>query len=186
MQQNYALMFLVWLGRLIQSNNAEVNKDNPLVLNLDSRASGFFLLGRDNQNQPFLGIPIEFMPFFVQIDWMEISFCREEGRLYLEARDPSTQALHMALGLSVRSARLNVICLDGKEQPEDLVFSMRVFKQNPQKPEQIMLSDQVEITGIPIKEIQSVMDLGTEMEIEDALRLYDKTGMGGGFTTLTL
>lgn len=186
MQQNHALIFLAWLGRLIRDGKATVSPENPLVVLLNPIASGHFLLGRDESNQPFLGVPTQFMPYFVQIDWMEVSFCRDEGYLYLEARDPSTQALHMALGICVRRSRLNTICLEGKEDPGSLSFSMFVFKQNEKKPDDTILSNQAEITGFPVKEIGSIMELGTESEIESALRLYERTGMGSGFTSLTL
>lgn len=182
MQQNYAVMFLLWMGRLVGDGKLQISPVNPLVVELDAIASGHFLLGRDVENQPFLGIPIQFMPFFTQIDWMEISLCREEGRLYLEARDSETQALHMALSLSIREERLNVICLKGVENPASLMFGMRVFSQNPQNPKEILVADQNEISGFPIKEVNNILDIGTEMEIESALRLYEKTGMGSVFS----
>lgn len=184
MQQNYALMFLVWMGRLIQRDQAFICPDNPMVLKLDAVASGHFLIGRDEKNTPFLAIPVEFMPFFVQIDWMEVSICREEGYLYLEARDPVTQALNMALGLSIREKRLNVICLAGIETPSNMTMSMKVFKQNPKDPSDVIVSDQNELVGLPIKEVSSVHEIGTQMEIDEAFRLFEKTGQGGGFTAL--
>lgn len=63
---------------------------------------------------------------------------------------------------------------------------MFVFKQNEKKPDDTILSNQAEITGFPVKEIGSIMELGTESEIESALRLYERTGMGSGFISLTL
>lgn len=185
MQQNHAVMFLTWMNRLIRNDKATVHPDNPLVFQLDAVASGYFLIGRNMKNMPFLAVPVEFMPFFTQIDWMESSICREEGLFFLEARDPMTQSLHMALAFSWRSERLNVICSE-RENPADLFLSIKVFKQNPKDPTDVIVSDHDELVAIPIKEVHSAMDVGTEIEIDNARRLFETTGMGGGFTSIKL
>lgn len=185
MQQNHAVMFLAWMNRLVRSGKAVVREDNPLVFQLDAVASGYFLLGRNMKNKPFLGVPVQFMPFFTQIDWMEASICREEGLFLLEARDPVSQSLFMALSFSFRRERLNVFCLENEENIAEMPLSIKVFKQNPKNPDDLAVSDHDELIGIPQKEVYSIMDIGTDLEIDNARRLFENTGVGSAFTAMS-
>lgn len=183
--QNYALMFLMLMNRFTSGGKLSVRADNPLVLQLDAVASSHFIIGRNMKDEPFLGVPIQFMPYFTQLDWMEASICREEGLYILEARDPMSQSLNMALALTIRRERLNVFRSE-REDITKLPLSMKTFRQNPQNPDDFVVSEHDELIGIPQKEVSSIMEVGTDIEIDNAKRLFENMGMGGGFTSMTL
>jgi hypothetical protein len=184
--QNHALIFFMYLNRLVANGHIQADEYNPKVLMLDSYASGVFLCGRDVNDQPFLGIPSEMMPFFTQIDWVEASICRKIGYIFLEAKDPQTQIMNMAFGIKIRRRRLDVFCIDGHEDINSMTLSMKVFEQDKKDPKQILFADQHELINITLKEINSTMDLGTEMDAEESRGILKKTGVDSTFTPIAI
>ena len=132
LNQNSALNFLYYLQSLVADNQLTIDTEvNPRVLYVGNDGSLDFLYGRDDNNEPYIGIPSGMMPWFVHVDWMGVAICRKKGYLFLEAKDSTSQMLHMALGLKVRKERLDYICLKGVEVPEELRLSFRVFQIDP-------------------------------------------------------
>jgi hypothetical protein len=181
--QNYALVWLAYLGRLTQYDHLKIDEYNPRVYLLDSVASSIFILGRDVKDEPFLGVSHRMMPFFTAIDWTDVSICRPKSYLFLELRDPQTQILNMALGIKVRRSRLDVVCVKDKEAPEDMRFNMKVFEQDDDDPSVVVFSDQHELTGLSIKEIDGTTELGGEMDAEEARTILKRSGISGSYTT---
>jgi hypothetical protein len=185
-EQNHGLVFMMFLNRLVGLGALSMDEYNPRVFRLSSYISGIFLMGRDVNDEPFLGVPVSVMPHFTQVDWIEASICRNEGRLYLEARDGATQALHMAFGIAIRRERLNVFCVEGKEDVGRLRLNIKVFEQDPLNPDDVIFSDHHELTGIVLKEIDSSIDLGGEMDAEDARSILERSGLDVNFKSVSL
>jgi hypothetical protein len=184
--QNHALVFFVYLSRLVQYKHAVLDEHNPKALLLDTFSSGVFLCGRDINDQPYLGVPSELMPFFTQIDWVEASICRKKGYLFLEARDPATQSLQMAFGIKIRRKRLNVFCVKDHENIDDLSLNIKVFEQDKNKPTDVIFADEHELVNITLKEINSTLELGTEMDAEEARTILVNSGVDHSFTPIKL
>jgi len=184
--QNYALVWFVFLSRGIQNGEIKIDKKNPKVLLLSSSLSGIFLCGRETSGEPFLGVPDTIMPFFTEVDWVEASICRELGYLFLEARDPKTQLLHMALGIKIRTSRLNVFCIKGKENVDDMRLNMKVFEQSKEDLKNVSFSDEHELMGIMLKEVESTIELGSEMDAEYARTVLKKSGLDTSYTTVKI
>lgn len=182
--QNHGLVFFMWLNRLIGNNHITFNEDFPKVLELDLYSSSQFLVGRDVNDQPFLGVPSEMMPHFTQIDWVEASICRKTGHFYLEAKNPSTQELNMAFGIKMRRDRLNIFCLEGVEDISELSLSIKVFEQDPEDVTSVLFADNHELINITLKEIDSVVEMGTFSDIEDAKSIAKDSGLDSTFTQI--
>ncbi|MAH54642.1 MAG: hypothetical protein CL531_00055 [Aestuariibacter sp.] len=184
--QNAALVWLMYFNRLIDCGHVKMDAYNPKVFYLDAYTSAHFMLGRDIEHEPFLAVPNTYMPFFTEVDWVEVSINRKEGYLFLEARDPKTQMLHMALGFKVRRARLDTVCIEGKEDINSLRFNIKVFEADPDDPQQVVFNDQHEIVGLPIKEVSSSLELGTELDSADSRSMLEESGVSKSYTTLKI
>jgi hypothetical protein len=187
MNQNSALNFLYYLQSLIFDNQLHVDEEvNPRVLYMGNDASLDFLYGRDENNEPYLAIQSDMMPWFVHVDWVGVSICRSKGYLFLEAKDSTNQILLMALGLRVRKERLDYICLKDVEDPNEMRLSFRVFEIDPDQPDQAIFSDRKVMSNLYIREIEDVSELATDLEAEDAMGIFEKSGIDSGFTTIKL
>lgn len=185
-EQNYAVVWLMFLGSLVDNDYLKLDHQNPKVFLLDSIASSFFLYGRDEDDVPFIGVPQNSMPFFTEVDWVEVSICREMGYLFLESRDSSTYMLNFVLGLKLRPERLNIYCLKGKEKPSEMRCNIRVFEQNKDDHDDVIFSDQNELVGLTVKEVDSTLDIGSELEQEEARSILAQSGIKGSFTNIKL
>lgn len=182
--QNYALVWFMFLSRSIESGDIKIDANNPKVLLMSPSASGMFLCGRDSDGEPFLGIPSTLMPFFTEIDWVEASICREMGYLFLEARDPRTQMLHMSLGIKMREARLDVFCIKGKENIDGMKMNMKVFEQSKTDPRDVLFADQHELMNIMLKEVSNTTEIGSDVDAEYARSILDKSGVSSSYTSV--
>ncbi len=178
--QNHALVWMIYLNRLLQYNNMKFDEHNPRVFLLDTMASAVFVAGRDVKCEPFLGVPVEMMPFFTQVDWVEASICRSKGYLFLEVRDMVSQTLTMAFGIKMRPSRLNVFCLEGKETAELMKMNIKVFEEDG---DELLISDQHEMTGLVLKEVASTADLSHDLDAEEARSILENTGVSKSFTS---
>jgi len=148
--------------------------------------ASFFLSGRDTDDVPFLAIPLNSMPFFTEVDWVEVSICRKLGYLFLESRDSSTYMLNFVLGIKFRPSRLDSFCLQGKENPADMRCNIRVFEQNPDDHTDVVFSDQSELIGLTVKEVDSTLDIGSELEQEEARSILAQSGIKGTYTNIKI
>lgn len=184
--QNHALVWMIHLVRLIQFGCAKFDATNPKVLLLNAKGSCFYLCGRDSDKNPYLGVPLDMMPFFTQLDWMDAAIDRNSGYLFLEAKDPRTGMLNIALGFKFRAGRQDVLCLSGKEDPATLRLSIKVFEQDKKNPQNVIFSDQDAMTGIPIREISSTAELGSEADAEYSREVLGRSGVDSTFTVQTV
>ena len=184
--QNHAIAWVMFLGRLIQHGNMKLYAPNPRIYLMNQYAGSVFIVGRDTNKEPFLGVPLDFTPFFLQMDWCSASICRNDGFLFLEARDPRTQVLNFALGIRIRKARLNTICIDKKENPDNMVLNMKVFEQDPVDIRDLTFSDRHDVVGIPIREIDGIEELSNEFESGINQSILERSGVDESFTVKRL
>ena len=180
--QNHGLMFFMFINRLIRDQMIELDERDPRIMRLGNLPSAYFLCGRDDNDEPFLGVPAEMMPWFTQIDWTGASLCRKEGYLYLEGRDPRTQTMLIAFGIRVRSKPLNVFAIDGHEDVDMMSLNMKVFEKDEQNPKQVYFADHHEVIGIPLQEIGTCHELSTDEEAEESRKILAKSGLDRTFT----
>jgi hypothetical protein len=180
--QNYALTWMVYLSRLVEYGHLRFEKSNPKITYMDASSSNVFLCGRDIEGNPFLGVPSSLMPFFTQVDWVDASICRDIGYLFLEAKNPRTLELNMALGIKLRSARMDIFCIKGKEDIQSLRLNIKVFEASPDNSKEVIFADRHELVGISLREIDSPMELGEDNDASDAASLLSKSGLGDSYT----
>jgi hypothetical protein len=182
--QNHALMFGLFLNRLIGTGDLEAYERNPNVLILSPAATQHFVCGRDVDGSPFLGFPVELQPFFPAVDWMEAAICKKEGLLILEARDTKTNEFIMGLGFRLRVARSNVFFLEGKEDVKTL--NLKVFMHDEERPGRLLFPDENELIGIVLKPIDSISQYGDMTEAEYSKRALERTGMDNSFSYVNI
>jgi hypothetical protein len=184
--QNHALVWMVFLNRLVDSGHVKIDALNPKVYLMDSVVSHYFLCGRDVKGEPFLGVPSTMMPHFTEIDWIECSISRELGYFFLEAKDPKTQMLNFVLGIKIRRKRLDVFCVEGKEDVHSQRLNIKVFEQDKEDPTEIIFADQHELVNLSMKEISCTSELGTELDAEDSRTMLGNSGIKRSYTNAKL
>ena len=183
--QNSALNFLYYLSSLIYDGQLTIEAEiNPRVLYIGNDASMDFLYGRDQNDEPYIGIQSDFMPWFTHVDWLGVSICRKRGYIFLEAREAATQMLHMALGIRMRKERMDYLCMKGVEDPNEMRLSMRVYEVDANDPSTVLFSDRKVLSNLYIREIEDVNELASDLEAEDALGLFAKSGINESFTPI--
>lgn len=180
--QNHGLMLFMFINRLVRDKMIELDEHDPRIMRLGNLPSGYFLCGRDENDEPFLGVPSEMMPWFTQVDWVGAALCRKEGYLYLEGRDSSTQVLLMSLGIKVRTKRLNVFSIEGHEDIDMMSLNMKVFERDEKDNKQVYFADHHEVIGIPLQEIDTCHDLSSEEDAEEARKILAKSGLDRTFS----
>ena len=124
------IMFYYFLNNLINKKLATINEENSSIVNLDSFASNWFMMGRSIEGNelknPFIGIQEGMIPWFLEISWQRILIDFEKGHIYLtcaESRDDT----NFTLRLTSRVNRLNVF-KSGKNSSIISALDFRIFR----------------------------------------------------------
>lgn len=184
--QNHGLKFFMFITSLIKNEELTLLKEDPRIMHLKASASSFFLCGRDTNDEPFFGVPIEMMPWFTEIDWVGAAICRNEGYLYLEARDPKSQVFLLGFGIKIRSKRLDVFSIKGHETTSDMCLNIKVFETNKENLEEVFFAEHHEIIGIPLQEVESCLDITNGDDPYVAIKLMEESGLDRNFKPLKL
>ncbi len=155
-EKNSLFVWFSFLNTLVDNKQIKIHPSNPKVLLLGADSSSMFLAGRDKSGELFFGIPNAMMPFFTQVDWSEISISHELEYLFLEARAPDSKALSMALGIKLSRRLLKMFSV--KERSDDMV-GFKVFEHGRSIQSEIFLSNQNEVSGLPIKVLNNMADM---------------------------
>lgn len=153
------IMFFTWLYKLMAENHATFNEENENIIDLDTMASSWFIIGRDNDTlRGFLGIPKAFIPWFPQIKFKHAVVDPSRNRLYISCGNEDTEGI--TLSLKIRAQRLALLWHDnfGEDSIQHLDF--RIFG--------IKADKQLEISENPIKELSLI-------KTEDLSRVVQKT-----------
>lgn len=140
------IMFFYFLNNLLDRKLAKVNDVNSNIINLDSFSSNWFVIGRsvvdDKLDNPFIGIPEDMIPWFLELNWTRVLVDYDNGHIYLTCAE-SKEESDFTLRISARVNRLNVFkssdangfvnSLDFRifkfETTNDLTVSNKVYKR---------------------------------------------------------
>lgn len=140
------IMFFYWLNNLINRKLATINKENSNIVNLNSFASNWFMMGRavegEELKNPFLGVQEGMIPWFLEIGWERALIDFDNGHIYLTCA-ADRNAADFTIRLTSRVNRLNVFrsgngsspvkALDFRifrfEATEDITVSNKVYKR---------------------------------------------------------
>lgn len=172
--QNHAVSFICMLNRFFFRGGGAVEERSTRVFVLSVEASSFFVMGRDTDNVPFIGVPAQMQPYFSQLDWGRLSLFRRGGYVYLELIDPKTANLLFALAIRVRRDRQALFCHPTEEHPSNMSLNMKTFFQEPGQP--AIIPNRNDISNIPIREIFSLSELDNEINEEDARVILETSG----------
>ena len=80
------IMFFYFLNNLLDRKLAKVNDVNSNIINLDSFSSNWFVIGRsvvdDKLDNPFIGIPEDMIPWFLELNWTRVLVDYDNGHIY--------------------------------------------------------------------------------------------------------
>lgn len=120
------ILFFTWLHNLMAEGHAEFSHENNNIIELNSFASAWFSVGRDNSNlNGFLGIPKEFIPWFNEVKFKSSTVDFKRGRLYLSCGDENVEGI--TIGIKVRDKRLKLLWNDNFEKDSSRTLDFRIF-----------------------------------------------------------
>lgn len=119
--------FMTFLVALIADGKATYSDKSNKVVLLNSDASNYFTLGRDNKNKPYIGLQEDMVPWFLDIPWDIVVLSLKEKYLYLVAKNEDGEPI-FCLGIKPRRKRLLAINVPEYENVEDTKVSFKLFK----------------------------------------------------------
>ena len=120
------IMLFTWLNSLMKNDNAEINKENNMIIDLSPYASSWFSVGRELENKNgFIGVSKTLIPWFVDLKWDSAVISFEKGRLYLTCGSENDEGL--TISFKVRKKRLNLIYDEATHGGKDSTLDFRMF-----------------------------------------------------------
>ena len=121
------IMFFYFINNLVTRKLASINKVNGNIINIDAFASNWFIIGRsvedDKLENPFIGIPEDMIPWFLEMNWKRVLIDYTGGFIYLTCSDDATIP-NFTIRLKARTNRLNVF----KSLSENDGVDFRIFQ----------------------------------------------------------
>lgn len=141
------ILFFTWLHNLLAEGHAEYSEENNNIINLNTFASSWFSVGRDNTSLTgFLGIPKEFIPWFNDIKFKSATVDFKRNRLYLSCGDENEEAI--TIGIKVRAKRLSLLWHDNFDKDSERTLDFRIFA--------IKADDTISVSEFAIKSIKLI------------------------------
>lgn len=119
-------MFMIFLNTLITEGKAMYSPVSNKVILLNSDASNYFIMGRDQKGKPYIGLQESMVPWFLDIPWDEVILCPSEKYIYLVAKENGIPVF--ALGLKPRKKRMLTLNVPNVEDIKDTKVSFKLFK----------------------------------------------------------
>ena len=180
-QKTEVLMFLSFLNVMFQNKKAKVSEESDKVFLLNSDASNYFLCGRDEKLEPFIGVEEQFLPWFPEIPWTEVALCYRKGYAYLIATDDEG-AIIIGMGLKIRRKRMLALSDPSKYKPED-TMNFKVFKIFEDN--EIAISNRNLKNNLKITLINDINDI-IERELNDDPFSFKDDGFVSDFTKIKM
>jgi hypothetical protein len=120
------LMFFIFINTLISEKKAIFSENSNKVITLNTEASNYFILGRDDKMIPFIGIQEDMVPWFLEMPWERIALCPKDKHIYLIAEEHGE--VQFILGLKPRAKRMITLFDPKKEKIEDAYLNLKIFK----------------------------------------------------------
>lgn len=121
-----SIVFFTFMNVLLKNGRASISKKSKNTYLLNSKVSNYFLVGRDELLNPFIGIQESMLPWFPEMSWTEVAVSFQKGYAYLVSRDELGNIL-FKLGLKIRRKRL-ISLIDEKNKDEYKYLNIKVFK----------------------------------------------------------
>lgn len=120
------IMLFTWLNNLFQNNNAIYNDDNINIIDLDSYASSWFCIGRDNETlDGFIGIPKSLIPWFIDLKFKHAVLSHKRRRLYLSCGNE--EEIGFTVSIKIRSKRMSLLWNKDNDDDDVKNLDMRMF-----------------------------------------------------------
>ena len=118
------ILLFRWLENLFEKGAANFSEENKNIIELNSFVSSWFCIGRDNELlDPFLGIPKNLIPWFLQLRFKNAMVSPSRKRLYLSCGDNSTESL--TLSFKIRAKRLQLLTIDNKNKLDFRIIAIK-------------------------------------------------------------
>lgn len=119
------IMLFTWLNDLFQNGNAQYNNENNNIIDLDSYASSWFSIGRNNDNlKGYIGIPQALCPWFYQLGFKHAVVSKRYKRIYISCGNEEDVGL--TLSFKIREKRISLLWNENLQSKiQDLEF--RIF-----------------------------------------------------------
>lgn len=158
------VMFWMFINSLLGEGKATFSPKTNKAIILNSEASNYFIMGRDEDAKPYIGIQETMIPWFLEIPWSEIALCPDEKYLYLIAKE--NDEVTFVLGLKPRLKRMIALIDPKVEKIEKVSVNFKIFKIVKNE---IAVSHNNAVKGIKIKWCKSICDiLRVEDKVEDS------------------
>ena len=125
-QKPETLMFLTFLSILFKNKKAKISDKSEKVFILNSEASNYFLCGKDENSDYFIGMQDSMIPWFSEMPWTEVALSYKKGYVYLIATEDNGNII-FAMGLKIRRKRMIAIA-DPISHKESDTLNFKVFK----------------------------------------------------------
>lgn len=123
------IMCTTWLNELMHRGFASFNDVNGNIIDLNTFASSWFAIGRDNENlKSCLFVPRNFLPWFIQLNFKSAYVSFENSRLYLSCGTDEKEGL--TISFKIRKDRLKLLWHDSfsKDDTKELQFRAIALK----------------------------------------------------------
>lgn len=156
------LMYFTFIKVALFKKEAKYSEINRKVILLNSEASNYFLLGRDNKMIPFIAVQEKMIPWFFEIQWVRVCVSFKDNYLYLINEENGI--IKHVLGLKSRKKRLLAIIDPTTESKTESYLSLKVFKiQN----KNVAVSKSNILEGVNITVIKDINDIIEKVEEKD-------------------
>lgn len=98
--------FFLFITMLMKENQAYFHKERNNLIYLKPYPSNFFIIGKDNEKENFLGVPQKMIPWFLEIHWDRVTIDNKNGYIYLHTTGEEENDLILAL--KARKKRLSI------------------------------------------------------------------------------
>lgn len=161
------LNFYIFVNAMLMKGNAEFSEHNNKIINLNTSASNFFAIGRDQNMKPFIGVQEDMMDWFFSLDWAEIAYMinRQDVRIYLVSKDEKNK-INFILGIRVKRKRIVVLHDEKNEDIEKSFCNMKVIKEDENG--DMLMSYNNLISNLGMRKIKKLDELIDE-QIDDKI-----------------
>jgi hypothetical protein len=178
-QKPETLMFLSFLSVIASEKKAKISELSNKVLLMNAEISNLFICGKDEQNEPFIGIENSFIPWFSDIPWTEVAISYKRGYVYFVATEENGNII-MSIGLKIRRKRMLVL-VDPTTHKKTDTMNFKVFKASDDH--EILLSSKNLKNNIVINIVNDIDDI-IDREFSDDPFSFEEHGFVSDFTSI--
>jgi hypothetical protein len=183
--ESSALMMALLMNKLVYAGHAKISIENPRVWLFSPTVSDTFSCGRDINNEPYLGVQQDLLPFWTDSNWTDAAVDYENGYIYLCTKSMDTNELLFGIGIAFRVKRLNVFWpKELKENPHAVMNMKKLSIITTANTNRTLVSDEHVFSGIKLSRVNSPADLyQTAYDENYSNLLLQESGLDESFTS---